>query len=222
MSGGDFGKRWLTDSLVRSAAKQAANAIQATGKALPCSVTTVVSSGIVTVKFEVQSGFTLPLVTCPKAGTEWMRYPTQVGDKGFVTTADAYLGGMSGLGGGVANLTQRGNLTALVFVPLGNTAWQAVNNNSVTLYGPDGVVLRDQGSACVLTLAPSGITINLPATGEMVINGNVVINGTLTQNGNLNIPAGYDMNINGTVFTTHLHSGVDAGPDNTGPPVGGS
>jgi hypothetical protein len=222
MSGGDFGKRWLTDSLVRSAARQAANAIQITGKALPCSVTTVVSSGIVTVKFEVQSGFTLPLVTCPKAGTEWMRYPTQVGDKGFVTTADAYLGGMSGLGGGVANLTQRGNLTALVFVPLGNTAWSEVDPNAVTLYGPDGVVLRTLDSECVFTLVPSGITIDLPPTGAMVINGNVTINGTLTQNGNLNMPAGYDLNIGGTAFTTHEHGGVQPGPDNTGPPVGGT
>ena len=75
----------------------------------------------------------------PVEGSEYIRLPIQVGDKGWVKAADAYLGGVSGLGGGVASLVRQGNLAALVFAPIGNTNFATVSNaNAVTIYGVNG------------------------------------------------------------------------------------
>jgi hypothetical protein len=143
------------------AEKRVGDAIQQRGKGLPCSVVSV-AGAIVTVKFEVQSGFTLPQVTIPLFGPEYIRYPIQVGDKGVVVPLDARLGGISGLGGTVADLTVPSNLGALVFLPIGNALWSSVDQNSVTIYGPNGVVMRDTGSNSVITLTPTSISMVSP------------------------------------------------------------
>ena len=148
----------LGRSLNVFAAKRAQDAIQLAGKALPCSVVSV-DGAIVTVNFEVNSPFTLPDVTIPLFGPEYIRYPIQPGDNGVVLPADAYLGGVSGLGGGVADLTLPANLSALVFLPIGNTEWSAVDPQSVTLYGPNGVVLKDTSGATTFVLTPTSITM---------------------------------------------------------------
>src|SRR6185437_12230915 len=70
--------------------------------------------------FEVTSSITLPNITIPKAESNWIRMPTQVGDKGWTVPADAYLGAISGLGGGTPTLSRPHNLAALVFVPVSN------------------------------------------------------------------------------------------------------
>ena len=152
----------LAPALNEFASKAINDAFQLTGKGLPCSVVSV-SGAIVTVKFEINSAFTLPNVTMPLFGPEYIRYPIQKGDKGTVVPFDAYLGGMSGLGGGVADLTQRANLSTLVFLPIGNKLWTSVDPNAVTIYGPNGVVLRDTGSNSIITLTPSSITIVAPS-----------------------------------------------------------
>jgi hypothetical protein len=164
----------VSTRLNQGALERAKNAIQVLGKSLPASVVKVVGP-IVTVKFEVQSGFTLPNVTIPTIGNEYARAPLQVGCKGMVIPSDAYLGGMSGLGGGTANLTQQFNLTALVFAPIGNSGWVQVDANAYVIYGPNGVVLRDTASNTTFTLTPSGITIK----------GNVTIQGSLTATGGI-------------------------------------
>lgn len=147
------------------AARKAQDAIELTGKALPCSVVSV-SGAIVTVKFEVQSSFTLPNVTMPLFGPEYIRYPIQKGDKGFTIPADTYLGGVSDLGGGTATLAQRGNLSTLVFLPIGSKKWTPVDPNAVTIYGPNGVVLRDTNSKSTIIILPAGIAI----TGQNYVN----------------------------------------------------
>jgi hypothetical protein len=158
----DHLKTPLAKSLSSFAEKKINDAFQLTGKGLPCSVVSV-AGAIVTVKFEVQNiPFTLPQVTIPLFGPEYVRYPIQKGDKGTVIPFDAYLGGMSGLGGGVADLTQRANLSSLVFLPIGNKLWTSVDPNAVTIYGPNGVVLRDTGSDSIITLTPGSITIVAP------------------------------------------------------------
>jgi len=151
----------LAPALNAFAEKAINDAFQLTGKGLPCSVVSV-SGSIVTVKFEVNSQFTLPDVTVPLFGPEYIRYPIQIGDKGAVVPFDAYLGGMSGLGGGVADLTQRANLSTLVFLPIGNKLWTSVDPNAVTIYGPNGVVLRDNRSNSIITLTPTSITVVAP------------------------------------------------------------
>lgn len=147
----------IARSLNRLAEQKALGAIQSLGKSLPCRVVAV-SGSIVTVAFELTNiPYTLPHVTCPTLGPEYVRYPTQVGDTGVVISMDAYIGGISGLGGGVADLTLRGNLSTLAFIGVASTAWSPTeNSNALVLYGPDGAILRDLGKTATVTVDGSG------------------------------------------------------------------
>ena len=156
-------KKQLGQSLNALSTERALNEIYRTGQGLPCHVTTVQvgadNCAVVTVQFDMTDiPFTLPSVSMPVFGPEYVRYPIQIGDKGMAVSADAYIGGVSGLGGGTADLTRRANLTTLVFMPMGNVAWSNVDPNAVTVNGPNGVVTRDAQSKSVTTLTPQGIT----------------------------------------------------------------
>lgn len=173
--------RSFSDNLNSNTQARALDQIQLTGKALPCSVVSV-SGAIVTVKFEVKSIYTLPNVTVPLFGPIYIRYPIQPGDKGVVLPADAYLGGMSGLGGGTASVTRRANLSALVFLPFGNTDWATVDPQAVVIYGPNGVVLEDTQKQTTFTLTPNSILI-VAQTDYKITVGNSsfeMINGQIT------------------------------------------
>ena len=167
----EYLKKPLPLSLNTVAQQQALDAINQAGRALPCHVTSVVSSGIVTVAFDVDATpFTLPQVTVPIEYPEYIRYPIQVGDKGMVFPADARLGYAAGLGGGVPTLSKPSNLSALSFVWLGSALWSATDDpNAVVIYGPNGVVLRDSSHSTTLTLTPSGVNIDgsLATTGNL-------------------------------------------------------
>lgn len=154
----------LALSLNRLAERRVFDVLHNTGKALPCTVVAV-SNSIVTVNFEIQNApFTLPQVTCPMFGPEYIRYPTQVGDKGVVFAADAYLGGVTGLGGGVADLAIRGNLSCLVFFPVGNSGWSSTDDaNLLVLYGPDGAVMRTKDSTCKIAVTKNAAVITVPS-----------------------------------------------------------
>lgn len=119
---------------------------QLLGKAVPASVVSVdPSNTIVTVKFELQSLYTLPHVTCPVFGPEFLRYPLRAGVLGMVVSADYYMGGMSGLGGGIATLDKLANLSTCVFFPVGNIGnTPTPNANAGVLYGPDGAILTNE------------------------------------------------------------------------------
>jgi hypothetical protein len=164
----------LARSLNKFAESKWNDAFQKIGKALPCSVVSV-TGAIVTVKFEVTSKFTLPNVTIPMVGAEYIRYPIQVGDKGLAFPADARLGGMSGIGGGVADLSLPGNLTPLVFLPFSNVGWSAVDSQAVTIYGPNGVVLRDTGSHSKVVVTPSGIAMTTNGGSGISMKGGATI-----------------------------------------------
>lgn len=160
----------LQRSLIEVATARIKNATEQFGKALPCSVIAV-SGAIVTVKFEVNAGVqTLPPVTMPLFGPEYIRYPIQVGDKGFSVPADVFLGQMSGLGTGVADFSQRGNLSTLVFLPMGNKHWAPVDKDKVVIYGPTGVVIRTANSSVTITATEDKVTIegNLHVTGAVI------------------------------------------------------
>lgn len=149
-------------------------AIASLGRSWPCSVSKVISSGIVEVSFEVNTApFTVPKIQVPIAGSEYIRYPIQLKDKGFVVAASVYLGGITGLGSGLPDLTLPGNLSALVFVWLGSTEWSLTDDpNAVVIYGPNGLVARDTDANCVLTVASSGATVTGP-TGDLDVAGNL-------------------------------------------------
>ena len=216
------------------------DAQQLLGKGLPASVVSV-NGAIVTVKFEISSDYTLPQVTVPLFGPEYIRYPIKAGDKGAVIPFDARLGGVSGLGGGVADLSLPANLTSLVFLPTGNTAWSEVDPTSVTAYGPGGVVLRDTGSGAVITLTPTGMNCQVGAsvfnitasattltTPTFTVNGATVLNGPLSQGVGAGggtatmlgpITVTNDVIAEGKSLGTHHHGGVTPGSGNTGGPV---
>jgi hypothetical protein len=170
--------------------------IQQLGQALPVSVVAV-NKGMVTVSFDVNGPITFPQIEVPQAISRYARPPTQVGDKGFVVAADAYLDGSTGLGTGTSTYNQLPpNLSALVFLPLANTSFPTVDANAYNITGPNGCVIKDDSGASVITLTPSSITLSCGGH-SIVINSSGVI-------------------IDGKVFLTHQHSGVEIGPNATG------
>lgn len=192
-------------SLNRFARSKALDQIAKTGRSLPCQVVSIKGS-IVQVAFQVQqpAGWTqptIPNVTIPVAGSEYIRQPIQPGCKGFAIAADAYLGGMSGIGGGIATLTTPGNLTALVFQPIGNSGWFVVDGNILTQYGPGGVTLMDQGQTTFVKLVPGEITLSAGGH-ELVISSAGIV-------------------MDGIVFGTHVHQqGSDSHGDSEQPTTG--
>lgn len=169
-----------------TAQRKVQDAIALLGKALPATVVAV-SGSIVTVQFNIQTTlFTLPNVTIAKAESQWIRTPTQVGDHGMVIPSDVYLGGVTGLGGGTADLTQPANLSALVWVPVGNTGWTAAPDvNAPFINGPDGVILQDTAGACVLKISSAGVlTVAINGTVVFTVNAaGIVDTGTLQLGG---------------------------------------
>lgn len=176
---------------------------QRQGQKYPCHVVAV-NGAIVTVAFDVDSGkLTIPQVTCPVIGSEYIRLPIQIGDKGFCTSADTVLGGVSGLGSGLAPLSEPSNLGGLVFVPIGNVNWSPVDPNAVTIYGKNGVVIRDTTSGAVVILTPTEISLVQGSASITLTGGNVTITGT-------------SVIINGRDFLSHEHKNVQTGTSNTG------
>jgi hypothetical protein len=192
---------------------------QAFGFQLPCRVIAV-DGAIVTVNFEIDTNgeFTFPPVTCPIAQSTYIRLPVQVGDLGMCIAANARLGGVTGLGQGLAPLGLPFNLGALVYVPIGNADWSTVDPNAVNINAPNGVVLRDTNNNCTITLLPSGVTVSIGSTSLVVNSTGVTVNGKFTVNGDV-ATTGALTNNGISVGSTHKHSGVQTGGSNTGNPV---
>jgi hypothetical protein len=199
----NFSKLWLQPNQNELAIRRAKQQILRQGRALPCRVTAV-SGAIVTVEFEVDtSPWTLPPVTIPKAESPWIRMPTQVDDLGYTVPADAYLGGISGLGGGTATLTRVHNLGALVFVPVSNRSSGPDDPNAAQVCGPNGAIIRTTtGTTSSVVTNTDGTTITYGAT-TVVINAEGL---TITAGGKT-FSFGSDgaKMSNGVVFETHGH-----------------
>lgn len=169
-------------------------------KDLPCHVLSI-QGQIVKVAIDIQnSTFTLPTLEVPILTSNYDWLPIQVGDKGWLTSSDAYLGGVTGLGGGTADLVRRGNLSTLVFTPVSNKAWQPRSGdaNKREVVGPSGVYVADTGGKATITVDKSnGITLAFGGH-SVVINSTGVI-------------------IDGKVFLQHEHTNVTPGSADTGP-----
>ena len=231
------------NEFVNSNIKTANNGL---GQILPCRVTEV-NGAIVTVNFEIKAGNqTFAPVTCPIAESTYVRIPVQVGDFGICISADVRLGGISGLGQGKAPLGKPSNLGGLVFVPIGNKNWEAVDPDAVNINAPNGAVIRDTGNNCVITLTPTGVTVVRGST-QVIINdtgitmyGNLLVHGSITGDNGFRITGGtgatmqitgdiqqtgnYDstgtLTNNGkAVGSTHTHGGVQTGGGTTGTPT---
>ena len=173
--------------------------LQINGRPLPAIVVQC-TGNMVEVAFALNSSFTLPNVTIPIFGPEYIRYPMQAGDKGLVLPMETYIGGMSGQGGGTASLTTPANLSALVYLPISNTQWEAVDTDVLVMYGPEGVTLRDKESNTTFLLTPESITIVTPDSFKVTVGGSVLsltktdwvlsgVNGELTDGGGTTSPS---------------------------------
>ena len=220
----NYAKLWMQSTANQLAVNRATQAIQNTGRALPCRVVNV-SGAIVTVAFEVQnSPQTLPQITIPKAESPWVRMPTQVGDRGVTMPSDAYLGGVSGLGGGTATLTPTGNLTALVFVPISNSGSPPIDQNAAQVQGPNGAIIRTTtGTTSSIVTNDSGTTITFGTTTltvnasgiTLTVGGQTFTWGGSTAISTLPIQAPDVILPRGSV-NNHVHTGVQTGTGNTG------
>lgn len=189
----DAQKTPIARTLETFAERKVRNVLALTGKALPASIVAIINSGIVEIKFELNaSPYTLQNMTVPVAGAEFVRMPFQIGTLGWVQTADVFLGGMSGLGTGTADLRGVAVLSALVWSPIGNVNWTPSENpNAIVLYGPDGFVLRDSKKTMGITGSPeTGITISPPAGLPVTVNGQLAVTGDLLLTGNFKGAAG--------------------------------
>lgn len=128
------------------AQSQAKKAIAQLGMSLPASIVAVTGQ-VATVKFEITTiadGYVLPPVTIPIMGSSYVQQPFQLGDTGFVMPVDASIFTVAGMTQGAANLHALPNMSSLVFFPVGNRLWPAVDPLSLVLTGIDDVLLRDK------------------------------------------------------------------------------
>lgn len=176
---------------------------QLAGQGWPCHVVAV-EGAIVTIAFDVSTDATLPQVTCPVAESRYVRLPIQIGDTGYVTPASARLGGVTGLGSGLAPLSLPSNLGALVFVPLGRKEWATIDANAVVVQAPNGSkILTDDGASEIIvdtgrvritqgdvTVTITGGVVTVQAdhvvidAADSTFNGDVIVNGNMTVSGN--------------------------------------
>lgn len=192
----------IYSSLVETARKASTRAVHMDGRSMPATVVSV-SGSIVTVNFELDSDFTIPQIQVPVFGAEYIRQPIQKGCKGVVIASDYYLGAMSGLGPGRAKLPKRGNLSNLVFFPIGNAGWSSVDQDTLTMYGVSGVKILDKLGGSSYVSVKEGVTTLSNGSATVKLTGSKVeITGTLV--------------INGQQYTAHTHSN-----GNEGNPTGG-
>ena len=189
------------------------------GKSLPCHVVETAGQ-IVTVAFDMPVGapWILPQITLPVASSPYDYLPLQVGDTGFTVPADAYLGGISGLGGGQATWARPGNLDALVFVPVGKQSFSPANASARIIQGPDGWIAQTtQGTTCTAVGNQNGITLTYGST-QIVMNSTSI---SLTAGGQTVTLDSSGFAIGGIEFGTHEHTGVTTGTGTSGGPVSG-
>ena len=232
----NYAKLWAQKRINQASIQRAAEAIQRTGRALPCRVTAV-SGAIVTVAFQVDSTpWTLPSITIPKAESNWIRMPTQIGDLGMTLPADVLLGQISGLGtGNLPTLTvPTNNLSALVFVPVSNANSPPPDQNAAVCQGPNGFLGRVEGgtsevlannSETSLTFGSgsvvinsSGITLTFGSISIAITSSGVAVTGNMSVSGALGSTG--NMTAGSIDLQTHVHGGVQAGPSNTTGPTG--
>lgn len=216
----------LTQTLNLLTDRKIQDAFQAQGRQFPCHVVSAQGS-IVTVAFDISlPNKTLPNITVPVFGPQYIRYPLQPNDQGFLIAADATLSFNSGLNQGKAagaDNTNWGNMSQLMFMPIGNKNWFSVDGNVLFMYGPNGVELTTKNRDCTLILTSTGVAINLNGGNLTVSNGNVTMTGNLTVDGSITGLNGMAITgaatNNGTnIGSTHVHGGVQAGGSNTSTP----
>jgi phage baseplate assembly protein gpV len=169
--------------------------------------------------------YTLQPITIPKAESQWLRAPTQIGDYGMTVPADVPLGGISGLGSGVPTVgVDSGNLGTLVFVPVAATSFAEVPlTNAAWVNGPAGAILSDTAQTAFVAVTEGQVTLSIgrgsgaAATVVLTAENLIVKLKGLTWSFD---QTGF-VDSNGIVEETHVHGGVESGAAETGPPEEG-
>ena len=168
---GDYEKLYVQARLLQMAETAALKAIQATGRSLPCTVTAI-DGALVTVQFDVIAPYTLYPLTLPKAESQWLRAPVQVGDKGLTVSADTNVATASGVGSGTPDVSVNyGNLgPTLVWVPIANVDFPTTPDpNKAWLNGPNGAVLSDTAQTVGVTCDHTLQLVTVYAGGNTIV-----------------------------------------------------
>lgn len=205
-------KLWFQQTQNQQAISRALQAIEQSGRALPCRVVQV-SGAIVTVAFEVDATpWTLPQVTIPKAESPWVRMPTQVGDLGVTVPSDTHLGGVSGLGGGVPKIARDGTLSALVFLPVSNKNSPPDDPNAAQIMGPNGAIIRTSDSHTKIVANENSITLSVGSNSVVIDGSGIHFHGAVDGNSTATFTGEGTFNGGHTVSKhTHPVSGVQTG-----------
>ena len=133
---GNSQKTPLAQALQKLGRAKAQDAVQALGKGLPCTVSQVVSPGIVVVNFAVNAlPASLSQLEMPVSKPPYIKYPIQIGDPGVALSADLRTGGLTGLGLGIPNLQDTvANLSAMTFFWLGTLSEEFLDPAALDLY----------------------------------------------------------------------------------------
>lgn len=133
------------------------------------------------------------------AGGFFIRFPVKPGDFGWLKASDRDISLVMQRGGQEdwPNTLRQHSFSDGMFFPDMLRGWTVAGANA------DAMVIQSLDGSVCLSLHAGKVQIDAPS---VVINGNVQVTGTLTNNG-----------VN--VGSTHVHSGVDSGPSNTGGPV---
>lgn len=194
---GNEQKTPFAQSFMRFSRQTANVATQVLGKSLPASIAKVMNA-LVTINYEVTGNQKPPNVTMPVLMSRYVRFPIQSGDLGGTVSFDAYMGGVSGLGGGTADLSQRGNLATSVWHPVSHADWPTEDTSKLTLTGgPNGIKMKDSAGTAIVTIDATGINMSFGGH-TLVINSTGVV-------------------IDGKIFLTHEHTLVQTGTSDTGP-----
>jgi len=192
----------LVVSLQKAISNKIDDALQGLGQVLPCSVTEV-NGAIVTVNFNINNKqFTPPPVTCSTIGSQYIRVPIKVGDTGICMAATARLGGITGLGLGVAPLISPSNLGGLVFVPIGNVNWETIDSKAVVISAPNGAVIQTDDESASVIISENQISMTYGSNSITINSSGINIVGTLS--------------LNGVPYLLHEHLGVTVGSGITG------
>lgn len=206
--------------------RRAMDKVNTLGLALPGHVVDV-NGPIVTVQFDVEWSASLSQVQVdmPLASAEYIRWPIQVNDKGVAYPASTYIGAVTGLGGPTDDSTP-GRLEALVWVPVGNKNWstEGIDPDALTLYAPNGVVLRDSDSKSTDTITPTNRTVDVTdgnytidvSDGAFSLTASTSITFTVGSHSIVINTSG--ISIDGVPFLPHTHTGGTISGD-TGPVI---
>ena len=147
----------------------------------------------------------------PIAESRYVRLPVKVGDQGIAVAASVRIGGITGLGTGLAPLAPASNLGALVFLPVSNTAWTTLDPNAVVISASNGAIIRTDDGKAVVTIADDKITVAYQTINFVIDGSKVTINGNLQVNGTINSTG--DISAGSVTMQTHTHQvvGVQGG-----------